>query len=404
MRNQNLFKWRHCEADIILLCVRWSLRYSLSSRNLEEMMLERGLQVDHTTIDRWVQRSAPELEKRCRPHLTATHDSWRVDETSIQVKQTWMYLYRAVDSEGNTLEFLLSPTRAAEAAKRFFSKTLAAFHTVEPRVIAVDTNAAYPQAFQELKEEGTMPKGGERRPVNYLNTLLEQDHRFIKRLVKPGMGFFAFETAWRTLQGHEALNMFRKGQLCGVEKGDILRQVACIARLFGMAASAEQEDETSCPWRFSTSVCNTALPATAPGCLPLFTSDGLDVYFSALTAHVGPWLEMARQGRKARQWQVAAGLISGQVKKSSRRRKLVRVTHVMRLGTDAALQVALQGLGLSGRLTPACRERVNLTVRHGVAALARRTWASRSPPHNSWPTWNGGEPPLLVCVLMHRSR
>jgi IS1 family transposase/transposase-like protein len=113
-----------------------------------------------------------------------------------------------------------------------------------------------------------------------------------------------------------------------------------------------------------------------PDCLPLFTSDGLNVYFYALTAHFGRWLEVGRQGRKARRWQVAAGLIYGQVKKSYRRRKLVRVTHVMRLGTGAALKIALQGLDLSGRLNTAFIERVNLTVRHGVAALARRTWAT----------------------------
>ena len=114
----------------------------------------------------------------------------------------------------------------------------------------------------------------------------------------------------------------------------------------------------------------------APGCLPLFTSDGLNLYFYALTDHFGQWLEVGHRGRKARRWQVAADLIYGQVKKSYRRRKLLRVSHVIRLGTDAALRVALQGLGLSGRLNTAFIERVNLTVRHGVAALARRTWAT----------------------------
>jgi IS1 family transposase/transposase-like protein len=114
----------------------------------------------------------------------------------------------------------------------------------------------------------------------------------------------------------------------------------------------------------------------APGCLPLFTSDGLNLYFYALTAHFGHWLEVGRRGRKVRQWQVAAELIYGQVKKSYHRRKLVRVTRVMRLGTVAALTVALQALGLTGRLNTAFIERVNLSVRHGVAALARRTWAT----------------------------
>src|ERR1051326_3757971 len=105
MSEQHLLKWRHFQPTIILLCVRWYLRSSLSYRDLEEMMRERGLQVDHTTIYRWVQRYAPELEKRCRAHLKATTDSWRVDETSVKIKGTWVYLYRAVDSAGNTLEF-----------------------------------------------------------------------------------------------------------------------------------------------------------------------------------------------------------------------------------------------------------------------------------------------------------
>ncbi len=113
-----------------------------------------------------------------------------------------------------------------------------------------------------------------------------------------------------------------------------------------------------------------------PGCLPLFTSDGLNLYFYALTAHFGQWLEVDRGGRKVHQWQVATGLIYGQVKKSYRRRRLTRVTPVMRLGTSAALKATLQGLGFSGRLNTAFIERVNLTVRHGIAALARRTWAT----------------------------
>ena len=114
----------------------------------------------------------------------------------------------------------------------------------------------------------------------------------------------------------------------------------------------------------------------APGCLPVFTSDGLNMYFYALTAHFGQWLQVGRQGRKARQWQVAVGLIYGQVKKSYQRRQLRRVTHVMRLGAETDLKIALQGLGFSGRLNTAFIERLNLTVRHGVAALARRTWAT----------------------------
>jgi transposase, IS6 family len=120
MTEHHPFKWRHFQAEIILLCVRWYLRYALSSRDLEEIMQERGVDVDHTTIYRWVQRYAPEWEKRCRPHLKTTGDSWRVDETSVKVKGVWMYLYRAVDSYGNTLEFLLSATRDAPLREALF--------------------------------------------------------------------------------------------------------------------------------------------------------------------------------------------------------------------------------------------------------------------------------------------
>ncbi|BCL80977.1 IS6 family transposase [Ktedonobacteria bacterium brp13] len=260
MNQQHPFKWRHFEADIILLCVRWYLRYALSYRDLEEMMMERGLHVDHTTIYRWVKEYAPELEKRCRPHLKACNDSWKVDETYIKVRKVWMYLYRAVDSQGNTLEFLLSPTRDAESAKRFFVKALQSSarstsgacpmremetapslptvplaQELVPRVINTDKNAAYPKAITDLKAAGILPEKVELRQVKYLNNLIEQDHRFIKRLTKPGMGFFSFETAWQTLQGFEIMNMIRKGQVQGVDKGEVRGQVALVAQLFGVA-------------------------------------------------------------------------------------------------------------------------------------------------------------------------
>lgn len=236
MQNTTPFKWRHFEAEIILLCVRWYVRYPLSYRHLEEMLHERGLRVDHTTISRWVQHYAPELDRRCRSHLKATTDSWRVDETYVKIKGTWVDLYQAVDSEGATLEFLLSTTRDAEAAKRFFSKALGASHTTTPRVIAVDKHAAYPKALTELKSEGALPAPCELRQSKYLNHLIEQDHRFIKRLVKPGLGFFSFATAWRTLQDYEMMHLIRKGQVNGVGKGESSLQAKFIASLFGVAA------------------------------------------------------------------------------------------------------------------------------------------------------------------------
>ena len=124
MNPKEPFKWRHFQQEIILLNVRWYLKYPLSYRNLEEMMLERGLKVDHSTICRWVHTYSPEIDKRTRRYLKPTNDSWRVDETYIKVNGDWKYLYRAVDSEGNTLDFMLSARRNKKAAKRFFKKVL----------------------------------------------------------------------------------------------------------------------------------------------------------------------------------------------------------------------------------------------------------------------------------------
>ena len=144
--------------------------------------------------------------------------------------------YRAVDSEGNTLDFWLSATRDAAAAQAFFEKTLGAPHTVQPRVINVDKNAAYPKAVETLKAQERLAADCELRQVKYLNNLIEQDHRFIKRRTRPGLGFFAFDTAQRTLSGYETMHMIRKGQVRGVDRGDILAQVHLIESLFGLAA------------------------------------------------------------------------------------------------------------------------------------------------------------------------
>jgi len=199
------------------------------------MMQERGVEVDHSTINRWVLKYAPELDKRIRPYLHSTNDSWRVDETYIKVKGRWKYLYRSVDSQGNTLDFLLSAKRDAKAAERFLRKTLKAAHTQEPRVINVDKNAAYPPAVEQLQADEQLPKTTQLRQVKYLNNRVEQDHRFIKRLTKPGMGFGSFNTARRTLRGFEAMNMIRKGQVQGVKKGDVRASIELVSQLFGIA-------------------------------------------------------------------------------------------------------------------------------------------------------------------------
>ena len=236
MTTASLFKWRHFAPEIILCGVRWYLRYALSYRDVEELLLERGLHVDHTTVFRWVQRYAPELDRRCRPSLRATNDSYCVDETYIKIKKQWYYLYRAVDSTGATLDFMLSATRDADAAERFFRQVLQASHTRTPRVITVDKHAAYPLAFDTLQQDGTLPETCLLRQCKYLNNVVEQDHRFVKRRVNPGLGFGVFATAQRTIQGYEAMHMLHKGQIEGLAKGDVLAQNHVINQMFGVAA------------------------------------------------------------------------------------------------------------------------------------------------------------------------
>jgi transposase-like protein len=155
-RNKNLFKDRQFTAEIIVWAVRWYLQFPISYRDLERMFSDRGIQVDHTTMFRWIQAYAPELEKRIRPHLRVTNGSWRVDETYIRVKGEWVYLYRVVDASGQTIDFLLSPRRDAAAARRFFRKALRQPHTINPRTITVDKNAAYPIATKAMKWDGDL--------------------------------------------------------------------------------------------------------------------------------------------------------------------------------------------------------------------------------------------------------
>jgi len=235
IEKQNLFKWKHYQPDIILLTVRWYLRYNLSFRDLVEMMEERGLSIAHTTIMRWVHQYGPELDERVRRHLKPTNDSWRVDETYVKVKGQWIYLYRAVDSEGNTIDFYLSKTRDHRATKRFFKKALRSFHVSKPRVITVDKNPAYPMAIEELKKEKKMPVGIQIRQVKYLNNIVEQDHRFIKKRVRSMLGLKSFRTAKSILSGIEAMHIIKKGQLSLPDKS-VQNQVRFIHQLFGMAA------------------------------------------------------------------------------------------------------------------------------------------------------------------------
>jgi len=235
-QNKSPFKWRHFEPSLILLCVRWYCRYQLSYRDVEGMMRERGLEVDHSTVFRWVQRYAPEINKRMRQHLKMSGTSYRVDETYIKVGNSCKYLYRAVDKEGQTIEFMLSAKRDVSAAKRFFKKMMRADHRRLPFSISVDKNAAYPEAFTTSQAEKIVPKDCKLRRVKYLNNVIEQDHRFIKKKVRASQCFKSFHTAERTLEGIEAVNMIRKGQVKRLAGSDARGQATFVASLFGVAA------------------------------------------------------------------------------------------------------------------------------------------------------------------------
>jgi transposase, IS6 family len=231
-----IFKWRQSEPALILCAVRWYLRYSLSLRDVEELLDERGLRVDHTTVWRWVQRYSPELERRMRRHLKPTNKSWRVEETYIRVKGRWCYLYRAIDSTGATIDFLLSALRDADAAKRLFRQALRDPSHPQPRVINTDLAPIYGSAIPDIKKEGTLRRRCRHRPVQYLNNILEQDHRAIKRRVNAKQGFREFQAARRTIQGYEAMNMIRKGQVRWVGKTKVRRQIQFIHKLLDLPA------------------------------------------------------------------------------------------------------------------------------------------------------------------------
>ena len=226
---------RHFEDVIILLCVRWYLRYSLSYRDLEEIMAERNLSVDHVTIWRWVQRYAPVLNQRLRREMRVPNRSWRVDETYIKVAGNWTYLYRAVDSAGETIDFMLSPKRDLIAAKLFLRLALSNGGP-RPRVVNVDGHPAYASAVTELKQTGELSRRCRCRTAPYLNNIIEQDHRFIKKRITSSLGFRSIEGAYRTIAGYEAMHAIRKGQVRWVAKGDAVAQRQFIHTIFGIAA------------------------------------------------------------------------------------------------------------------------------------------------------------------------
>jgi transposase-like protein len=204
-------------------------------RNVEELLEERGLEADHTTVWRWVQRYGPELEQRLRRHHKLANKSWRVDETYVLVNGRWCYLYRAIDSAGATIDFLLSARRDADAAKRLFRKALRDQSHPQPRVINTDLAPIYTSAIPAIKKEGTLRRCCWHRPVRYLNNIIEQDHRAIKRRLNAKQGFREFHSARRTIQGYEAIHMLRKGQVRWVSGTDVRRQNQFINKVFGLA-------------------------------------------------------------------------------------------------------------------------------------------------------------------------
>ena len=230
----NPFKWRHYPGEIIMWCVRWYLRYPISVAQMGEMTADRGLSISASCIWRWVQIYGPELDKRCRRHLKPTNKSWRLDETYIKVRGQERFLYRAVDSTGQTIDFLLTAKREAAAAKRFFRRALAQTGNPMPRVINVDKNRSYPAAVEGLKQEGIIRRHCQLRQCKYLNNVVEQDHRNVKRRTWLAKGYGSVPTAWRTLRGIEAMDMIRKGRARRVAKGDTVAQLKFVEKLFGI--------------------------------------------------------------------------------------------------------------------------------------------------------------------------
>jgi transposase-like protein len=216
------FKGAHFAKDIILVGVRWYLAYPLSYRHVEELLEERGVLLDHATIQRWVVKYSPLLEEAFHRRKRPVWVSWRMDETYIKIKGQWYYLYRAVDKTGQTIDFLLTEQRDERAAKRFLTKAIRR-HGV-PETITIDGSAANKAAIESYNtEHGTTIAI---RQVKYLNNIVEQDHRGVKRVTRPMLGFKSFAAAQDTLVGIELMHMIKKRQLMVEEEDEGLTAAA----------------------------------------------------------------------------------------------------------------------------------------------------------------------------------
>ncbi len=219
------FKGSHFEREVILWGVRWYVAYPISYRQLEEMLEERGVEVDHSTLNRWVVKYAPLLDQQFRARKRRVGSSWRLDETYVKVKGSWKYLYRAVDKAGATVDFLLTAKRDHKAALRFLRKAVGQ-HDV-PEKITIDKSGANTAAIESYNAEHQADI--EIRRIKYLNNIVEQDHRAVKRVVRPMMGFKSFRSAAATLAGVELMHMIRKGQLRAMGKSRPSQQFYALA-------------------------------------------------------------------------------------------------------------------------------------------------------------------------------
>jgi IS6 family transposase len=224
-----LFRKRKFAPEVIVTCVRWYFRFCLSLRDLEELMAERGLAVDHTTIWRWTQRYGPEVYRRLQGAVKRKSSTWHMDETFVRIAGRWMYLFRAVDAHGQTVDFYLSETRDREAAKLFLKKALANADNRPPHVFARDGLRSYPAALRELQAEGHVERHCRQRVRRYCNNRIEGDHRHVKRRLRSMQGPRTTATAWAAIQGIEAAYMIKKGQVLGVTRWNLHAQ----AWLFG---------------------------------------------------------------------------------------------------------------------------------------------------------------------------
>ncbi|QPA26222.1 IS6 family transposase [Brucella anthropi] len=208
-----MFKGRHFDKSVILLCVRWYLAYNLSLRNLKEMMSERGIGLDHSTVHRWVIRFSPKLLERFNRKKRQVTRKWNLDETYIKVRGEWLHLYRAIDSNGDTVEFYFSKHRDLTAAKRFLRKALARHG--RPERITIDGSETNRIAIMQCDAESRLRQTGKPiiiRSSKYMNNTIEQDHRRIKRRTRCILGFKSETAAGITLAGIELIHMMRKQQ------------------------------------------------------------------------------------------------------------------------------------------------------------------------------------------------